>query len=104
MNDDQTTTPPHAERQTVVGEHLTAPAPTGSATGSADYALIAGRSYPLKFEGYDLRTYKHMEGCPAFKGERHICCCGAKDRAAKIYSVTVPPPNPELTGAVRSNG
>jgi hypothetical protein len=51
---------------------------------SDDYAIIEGKRYPLKFEGYDRYTYKHLSGCLA-NTPGSCCQCGATERAKRVF-------------------
>jgi len=51
---------------------------------SETYAMIDGKRYSLKFEGYDRGTYIHLPGCLAHQ-PGSCCQCGAAERAKRVY-------------------
>ncbi len=55
-----------------------------------NYAMIEGKTYPIKFIGNDAYTYRHLPGCLAESSPKNCCQCGALGRTAKIYGVYVP--------------
>lgn len=56
---------------------------------SGNYAMVDGKKYHLKFEGYDRATYQHRNGCLHKADSRMPCQCGAIDRATMVYGVYV---------------
>lgn len=58
---------------------------------SQDFAIVRGLRYPVVYAGVDRATYQHLDGCLYKADARMPCQCGALERAAKIYTVTVPP-------------
>jgi hypothetical protein len=55
-----------------------------------DFAMIGGKRYPVKFEGYDRHTYSHLAGCLAYNFGGGPCQCGVAERAGRVFGVHIP--------------